>query len=83
MGQTVCRVPADQPQWIPDALRTLGARIQAQRLHKNLTQERLAEQAGIDRSTVQRIEAGTNDPKYSHLMRIAEALDVPLADLVR
>jgi len=75
-------VPADQPQ-IPDALRALGARIQAQRLHRNLTQERLAERAGIDRSTVQRIEGGYTDPKFSHLLRIAQALDIPLAHLVR
>ncbi|NUP16582.1 MAG: helix-turn-helix transcriptional regulator [Streptomyces sp.] len=74
---------ADQPQWIPDALRTLGTRIRAQRLHRNLTQEQLAERAGIDRSTVQRIEGGLNDPRHSHLLRIARALDTPLADLVR
>jgi transcriptional regulator with XRE-family HTH domain len=76
-------VPADQPPWISDALRTLGARIQAQRLHKNLTQEKLAERAGVDRSTVQRIEGGYTDPKFSHLLRIAEALDMPLAQLTR
>ncbi|MFL5910499.1 MAG: helix-turn-helix domain-containing protein [Gaiellaceae bacterium] len=76
-------MPADQPPWISDALRALGARIQAQRLHKNLTQEKLAERAGIDRSTVQRIEGGYTDPKASHLMRIALALDVPLAKLMR
>lgn len=76
-------MPADQPEWILDARRTLGTHIQSQRLHKNLTQEQLAERAGIDRSTVQRIEAGLNDPKYGHLLRIAGALSVPLADLVR
>lgn len=75
--------PADQPEWIPDARRTLGARIQARRLHRNLTQEQLAARSGIDRSTVQRIEGGLNDPRYSHLLLLADALDIPLADLVR
>jgi transcriptional regulator with XRE-family HTH domain len=75
--------PADHPEWIPNARRTLGARIRDRRLHRNLTQEQLAERAGVDRSTIQRIERGLNDPRHSHLLRIANALDVPLADLVR
>jgi transcriptional regulator with XRE-family HTH domain len=75
--------PADHPEWIPDARRTLGTRIRSRRLHRNLTQERLAERSGIDRSTIQRIEGGLNDPRYSHLLRIAEALDTTVADLVR
>jgi transcriptional regulator with XRE-family HTH domain len=75
--------PADHPEWIPDARRTLGTRIRTRRLHKGLTQEQLAERAGIDRSTIQRIEGGLNDPRHSHLLRIANALDIPLADLVR
>lgn len=79
----MCRVPADQPVWISDSLHVLGEHIRMQRLHRNLTQEKLAERAGIDRSTVQRIEGGHSDPKFSHLVRIAQALDVPLAHLVR
>ena len=75
-------MPADQPVWILDARRLLGARIQTHRLHKNLTQERLAERSGIDRSTIQRIEAGQMDARYSYLLRIAAVLEVPLAKLV-
>ncbi len=49
---------------------------------QNLTQERLAFAAGVSRDTVQRIERGTSDPRYSQLARIARALDTPLADLL-
>lgn len=51
-------------------------------MQQNLTQEKLAEAAGVSRDTVQRIERGTNDPRYSDLARIARALDTPLAELV-
>ena len=74
--------PTDQPQWILDARRRLGTHIQSRRLHQNLTQEQLAERSGIDRSTIQRIEYGLNDPKHSHLIRIARALRTSLAELV-
>ncbi|MEW1892289.1 helix-turn-helix transcriptional regulator [Streptomyces sp. NPDC085659] len=49
----------------------------------NLSQEALAEDAGISRETVQRIERATNNPRLSDLLRIARALDVHLADLIR
>lgn len=51
-------------------------------MRQNLTQEKLAERAGVSRDTVQRIERGTSDPRYSQLARIARALDTPLATLV-
>lgn len=74
--------PADHPEWIPNARRALGARIRARRLHRNLTQEQVAERSGLDRSTIQRIEGGLNDVRYSHLLRIAQALDTTVAALV-
>jgi len=75
-------VPAEQPQWIRDALIGLGDRLRVARLQENLTQERLAELAEIDRSTVQRIEHGIGDPKFSHLLRIAKVLRVPVKSLL-
>jgi transcriptional regulator with XRE-family HTH domain len=40
------------------ALRELGSRIQRQRLDRNLTQQQLADQSEIARSTVARLEEG-------------------------
>ncbi|WP_230536488.1 helix-turn-helix domain-containing protein [Streptomyces sp. OUCMDZ-3434] len=74
--------PQDHPTWLLDERRALGDRIRERRMQQNLTQEKLAEKAGVSRDTVQRIERGTNDPRYSDLARIARALDTPLAELV-
>lgn len=74
------------PHELPEMLRTrrlnLGAAIRAARRHANLTQEGLAQAAGIDRSSVQRIEHGLNDARISHLWAIADALGVPVMRLL-
>ncbi|GHJ04859.1 hypothetical protein TPA0906_67240 [Streptomyces olivaceus] len=74
-------MPADQPQWILDARRTVGDRIRARRRRLEMTQESLAYAAGIDRSTVQRMEGG-GEMKLSHLLHVASALRVHVADLL-
>ncbi|MFD6416027.1 helix-turn-helix transcriptional regulator [Streptomyces sp. NPDC060194] len=63
--------------------RQVGEHIRATRIRENLTQERLAEQAGMDRQTVNRIELGHASPLLDNLVRLADALGVPVADLVR
>ncbi|WP_426405323.1 helix-turn-helix domain-containing protein [Streptomyces sp. R-07] len=78
-----CRVPHEQPQWVHDQRRVLGRRIRDLRIHRGHTQEDVVEMTDIDRRTFQRIEAGESDPRYGDLLRIARALDVPLAELVR
>jgi transcriptional regulator with XRE-family HTH domain len=75
-------VPADQPEWITSAQQALGRRIRDARVYADLTQEELAHRAQIDRSTVQRMEGGQNDAKFSHLVRVARALNVPTRDLL-
>lgn len=76
-------MPADLPDWIPDRRIEIGDRIRIHRERCGLTQEQLAEAAGVHRSTVQRVERGERDTWLSHLLLIAHALDVPLADLVK
>jgi transcriptional regulator with XRE-family HTH domain len=78
-------VPSAPPpdDWVLDRRRAIGQRIRAARLHANLTQERLAEFAGMDRQAVNRIEQGHQSPVLDSLLRIAYALGVSLADLVR
>ncbi|MFD0074237.1 helix-turn-helix domain-containing protein [Streptomyces sp. NPDC127166] len=75
-------MPSDQPEWIIRAQQALGLRVRDARLYADLTQEELAERAGIDRSTLQRIERGQNDAKFSHLLRVARALNLPTRDLL-
>lgn len=69
--------------WVLARRRAVGSQIRAARLHANLTQERLAERAGMDRQAVNRIEQGHASPILDNLIRIAYALGVPLGDLVR
>ncbi|MFE9127124.1 helix-turn-helix domain-containing protein [Streptomyces sp. NPDC007148] len=74
-------MPSDS-QWIFDRRRELGDRIRSLRLHANFTQEQFAEATGIERRTLQRIESGESDPRYSQLLRIAAALDIRVTVLV-
>ena len=75
--------PPDDDDWVTDRLRIIGDHIRAERLRQNLTQERLYLAAGISRWTLQEIEAGRNNPSAKTLLRLARALGVPLAHLVR
>lgn len=64
--------------------RGLGDRLRETRLRRNLTQEALADQAEVGRSTLQTIELGGSEaPRLAALWRIARVLDVPVHDLLR
>ena len=63
--------------------RRIGRRIQAARLHANLTQQAVAERADMDRASYQKIEYANVSPRLDTLLRIADAIGIPLADLVR
>lgn len=72
-----------QPEWVLARRTQLGHRIAALRARAGLSQDQLAERAGLDRRSIQRYEAADRDPQYGDLLLIAAALDTPLADLVR
>lgn len=83
MGTTWgCEVSSSPPpDWVLTRRRAVGNRIRALRLDRSLTQERLAERAGLDRQAVNRIEGGLASPRLDSLFLIAGALDVSPADL--
>ena len=58
----------------------LGRQIQKIRKEKNHTQESLASISGLDRVAIGYIEQGVRSPKLSSLYRIAESLQVDVAD---
>jgi transcriptional regulator with XRE-family HTH domain len=58
----------------------VGKRIAARRGKRS--QKDLAREAGVDLSTVSRIEGGKTDPQLSNLAAIAEALGIPLHRLL-
>lgn len=51
-------------------------------MRQDLTQESVFLAAGINRATLQNIEAGRGNPTIITLLRIAHVLGVPLAELV-
>jgi transcriptional regulator with XRE-family HTH domain len=78
----VPRPRAPLPDWLLAARRDLGDRLRAHRLAAHLSQETLAELAGIDRKTVSRLENGHTAPPTDTLLRIAHALGRPLDQLL-
>jgi len=58
-------------------------RIKEKRIEKNLSQEELAEKAGISRITISMLESGRQqDIKVSTIKRIANSLECPISDLI-
>ena len=53
------------------------------REHHNLTQQDVCERSGIDVATYSRIEQGHSSPLLDTLIRIADAIGVDLAELMR
>lgn len=74
-------MPPEQPAWVLDARRAVGDRIRVRRLWLNMTQESLSYSSGLDRSTIQRMEAGA-EMKLSHLLLVAHALRCHVTDLL-
>lgn len=71
------------PDWVPTRRREIGERIRTTRRHAGLSQIQLGELIGRDHKTIHWYEHGTSVPTLTDLLLIADALDVPLADLVR
>jgi transcriptional regulator with XRE-family HTH domain len=55
-------------------LAELGTRLAAARLDRNLTQAALAEEAGVSKRTVERLESGEVAARLSGLVRVCRAL---------
>ena len=51
--------------------------IQA-RLEKKMTQSQLAAKAGVGQAVIARLESGTQNPRWSTISRVANALDKEL-----
>ncbi|THA56081.1 XRE family transcriptional regulator [Streptomyces sp. A1136] len=74
---------ASLPAHVLARRRRVAQQIRAARLERNLTQERVALAAGLDRASYVRIEQGQASPLLDTLILVADAIGVPLAHLVR
>ena len=59
-----------------DVVQLLGANVRHHRKLKGLSQERLALDAGMERSYVSDLERGTRNPSVRALGRLADALGI-------
>ncbi|MGW1271279.1 helix-turn-helix domain-containing protein [Streptomyces sp. NPDC002491] len=73
--------PPDDP-WTQERQR-IGNRIRDVRMDHNLTQEAVVLAIPMNRSYYQNIEAGRANPTLDTLLDIADAIGVPLIELVR
>lgn len=57
-------------------------RLEEARKKKNMTQKNLAVRTGVSQAAICKFEAGQNNPSLDTLIRLANALDCSLDELV-
>ena len=72
---------AGKPRPRPAILRPLGGQLRRLRLERKLSQERLAELAGLNYKYIGRIELAKADPGADVLVRLARALVIPVGEI--
>jgi transcriptional regulator with XRE-family HTH domain len=60
----------------------MGEHFARARKAKGLTQAELAQQAGVPLRTLQEWEQGTRIPRFDRAIQLADALAIPLDDLI-
>ena len=71
------------PDWVDPCRRTIGERVRTIRRAARLSQVQLGERVGRDHKTIHRWETAATDPTLTDLLLLADALNVPLAELVQ
>ncbi|SEN59757.1 helix-turn-helix domain-containing protein [Nitrosomonas marina] len=66
-----------------DVCKALGDAIAKQRNDTGITQEDLAARVDLSSRSIQRIEAGTEQPRYETLFKIARALNTTPDQFIR
>jgi transcriptional regulator with XRE-family HTH domain len=67
---------------LANVLERFGLRLREVRLKAGVSQEKLAELAGLHRTYVSSVERGLRNISLENIDRLAAALDVELADLM-
>lgn len=68
---------------MPDLVARFGLAVRAARREQGWAQERLSEEAGLDRTYVSGLERGQRNPTLTTQQRIAVALGRPLYELIK
>ncbi len=64
------------------ARQLFAAHLRRERLRQGLSQEQLAERAGVHRTYLGSVERGERNVSIDNIWAIAQALRVPMADLL-
>jgi transcriptional regulator with XRE-family HTH domain len=70
------------PKTLQELRFDLAANLKALRKSAGIAQERLALDAGVDRTVVSKIERGVTNPSLEILLRLANQLNVPVGQLL-
>ena len=65
-----------------EILKRIGKKVFENRKQRNMTQDELADYAGIDRTYIGYIENGKQNISISVLCKIANGFNIPLNDLI-
>lgn len=75
-------MPIASPKANDPALLALGAAIRQARKERGVSQEELAHRCSTDRSYMSSIERGGQNPGVLTIVRVAEALDMTVTELM-
>jgi transcriptional regulator with XRE-family HTH domain len=64
-------------------MRAIGAIVREFRELAGLSQERLSDDCGFDRTYISRVERGIINPTVGRLWKIADALETPLSQIAK
>lgn len=68
---------------IQDVRDWLAFNVRTQRSRTGLAQERLALEAGVDRTMVSKIERGLTNPSLETLLKLSNHMGISISDLLR
>lgn len=77
-NDTYCRYAMENTE-----LKTLGQTIRLKRENLGLTQNEVAERAGLDRNYIGMVERGERNPSYLSLIKIAKGLNLTVYQLIK
>jgi transcriptional regulator with XRE-family HTH domain len=64
------------------AQQKLGKKLRELRTESGLSQERLGEITGLDRTYISGIERGVRNPSLKNIEKLAKALKIPVSELI-
>ena len=83
VGQARSLVGLERPRLsLTDHLAAMGRKINSTRTALDMTQQDLAKASGLDRTYISMVERGRQNVTMGAIVKIANALDVPVAELV-